>query len=343
MKENKWGIEMRFKNVEITKEQVLRKDIVESERFPGYYVYPFDSRILVSPLGIIIDSANGRVQKPIKGFWGYLMSLMLNEVVHRIVALTFLECPGDPEKLIVNHFDGDKYNNALDNLHWVTMSENSVHAFVTGLRTDNKKILVKNLETGEIVEIYSLNEISRQFGVNPGVISIYMKSKRDSPFMEKYTMIFSSESHWPNLTKDDIGKHRNGLSKSVMVKLTDGKRYVYSSVGHAAEHLGVKSHMFYSYLNNGVKCLRKYNVEEIRYIYNPKEVDGEIIPPPVREKFTPKRTPVPIEVINLITKETKTYRSCEEFADLMKVKRNTLQKNVSERGRWKEYKITYLK
>lgn len=343
MKENKWGIEMRFKNVEITKEQVLCKDIVESERFPGYYICHHDEMILVSPSGSIIYSKTGWKLEPVINFWGYLAYDRINDTVHRLVATVFLECPGDPEEMIVNHFDGDKLNNALENLHWGTRSDNAVHAFISGLRNDNKKILVKNLESGEIVELYSLNELARQFEVNPSAISIYMKSKRDVPFKDKYTMIFSSESHWPNLTKDDIGKHRNGLPKSVMVKLTDGKRYVFSSVGHAAEYLGVKSHMFYSHLNGGVKCLKKYNVEEIRYIYNPTEVDGEIMPSPVREKFTPKRTPVPIEVTNLITKETKTYRSCEEFADLMGVKRNTFQKNISSNGRWKEYKVIYLK
>jgi hypothetical protein len=45
--------------------------------------------------------------------------------VHRLVALAFL---GASDKRCINHKDGDRANNAIDNLEWVTHSENSLHA-----------------------------------------------------------------------------------------------------------------------------------------------------------------------------------------------------------------------
>lgn len=49
---------------------------------------------------------------------------------HRLVAQNYL---GDRKKLQVNHIDGNKSNNTLANLEWVTAVENITHAVVTGL------------------------------------------------------------------------------------------------------------------------------------------------------------------------------------------------------------------
>lgn len=49
--------------------------------------------------------------------------------VHRLVAKCFL---GDHRNMEVNHKDGDRTNNALDNLEWVTHSGNIIHAYGMG-------------------------------------------------------------------------------------------------------------------------------------------------------------------------------------------------------------------
>jgi predicted DNA binding protein len=53
-----------------------------------------------------------------------------------MVAMAFLENPeGKPE---VNHIDGNKLNDNLSNLEWVTKSQNIKHAFDTGLKENAK-------------------------------------------------------------------------------------------------------------------------------------------------------------------------------------------------------------
>ena len=53
-------------------------------------------------------------------------------LIHRLVALAFIEKINGKE--YVNHKDGDKFNNSVDNLEWVTQSENQIHAYETGLQ-----------------------------------------------------------------------------------------------------------------------------------------------------------------------------------------------------------------
>lgn len=84
-----------------------------------------------------VRRADGRLKKPSRSSNKYLIfgcfegGKRTNVLVHRAVAECFLgECPVSME---VNHKDGNKVNNTLANLEYVTRSENSKHAFVMGL------------------------------------------------------------------------------------------------------------------------------------------------------------------------------------------------------------------
>lgn len=88
-----------------------------------------------------------------------------NVSVHRLVAKAFLPIV-EKFKDQVNHKDGNKLNNTVDNLEWCTISENNVHARITGLNiaktgrnnhsygfNNKQSLIVKNIDTGEIKPI----------------------------------------------------------------------------------------------------------------------------------------------------------------------------------------------
>ena len=96
---------------------------------------------------------------------------------HKLVAETYIENPGPENKVDVNHINGIKYDNRVENLEWVTKKENSQHAYDTGLHApytdikdhgNNKNFQEwKDLNDSGV----SLREIGRIYGVSHHTVS----------------------------------------------------------------------------------------------------------------------------------------------------------------------------
>ena len=94
-------------------------------------------RYEISREGIIRNAETKAIKSQYVGSTGYYMvsfsygGKSKPQRVHRLLASTYIV--GSDEKSCINHKDGNKLNNDLDNLEWCTHAENMKHAFNTGL------------------------------------------------------------------------------------------------------------------------------------------------------------------------------------------------------------------
>ena len=94
-------------------------------------------------------------------------------LVSRLIATTFI--PNPENKGFVNHKNGDPLDNSIENLEWVTRSENQLHAFKTGLMSTNKKVVLKDTSNGVEHHFNSLADASRSLGMNHSFLSGKLK------------------------------------------------------------------------------------------------------------------------------------------------------------------------
>lgn len=136
--------------------------------------------IKVSREGYVISTITNKPLKAVEDRGGYFRIYTKNAngkrcgvSVHRAVALTYL--PNIHNKSDVNHKDGNKGNNHIDNLEWVTKSENMKHSVDTGLRRETilrKRKSSRNKLVKELLKIgYKREFLAEAFGVSETIIT----------------------------------------------------------------------------------------------------------------------------------------------------------------------------
>ena len=154
----------------------------------------FSGRYEVSDTGEIRNVKTKLVRKARVNKFGYLQmnfpkndgsGQSITKAIHRLVAEAFIPNPLNlPE---VNHKDGNKLNNAVGNLEWVTVSDNQKHAFLLGLSyvyrgSDHINAKLTEEDVNEIKIRYKKNvsfqKLADEYGVSPTTIRRVIRGER---------------------------------------------------------------------------------------------------------------------------------------------------------------------
>ena len=124
------------------------------EGYEGFYKVSNHGDIMSLPRNG--TTKNSRILKQYTDRCGYKyvilqkLGKLKTEKVHRIVANNFI--PNTQNKREVNHKDGDKTNNQVDNLEWVTTSENQLHSIY--VLNHLRKRVVQCTVDGKVIKIW---------------------------------------------------------------------------------------------------------------------------------------------------------------------------------------------
>lgn len=141
-----------------------------------------DSRYEISKLGIVRNKQTKKIKSQYVSSTGYYMiSISRNNKsnpyrVHRLIANNYMENPEN--KPSINHKDGNKLNNCIDNLEWCSHQENMTHAFKTGLANntgENNGMAKINIEIARNIKKMLRAKISQQkiadsFGISRSLV-----------------------------------------------------------------------------------------------------------------------------------------------------------------------------
>ena len=136
---------------------------------------------------------------PKNGWYPYLSlcrnGIYKNHNIHRLVAEAFI--PNPNKYPIINHIDGNKQNNSLDNLEWCTFSHNNREACRLGLNKGTAKTTLQFDKQGNLIkEWFSTRKAEKELKIANGKVSDCCIGKRKSAggFIWKYKEVILNDN-----------------------------------------------------------------------------------------------------------------------------------------------------
>lgn len=220
--------------------------------------------------------------------------------VHRLIAEAWLYNIESKTKQQVNHIDGNKLNNVLSNLEWVTAKENVEHLFKNELSKQNIVTKIRHRVTKEILEFHSINE------------------------MCKYL----------NITQQDFTKYSSGyLYKDFEIRVAGDNREWYYLNGNEEILSKSSTHKFEIY-KDGILVKTYFKIDDVKEFLGIKDLLITInylgmlyngVSQPYKVVITQLSNSGPYDVKNIETNEVKRFDSIPQIAKYVDYNETTVR------------------
>lgn len=160
----------------------MKEKWVDLDFIPGTYEISNKGKVRNKVTGLILKTGIDRygyekINLSIKGKKYYT-------TIHRLVARAFL--PAIPDKTQVNHKDGNKLNNHVDNLEWVNAKENVGHSYEKLLNGNTSHARLTDLSTNMVIVFKSVKSLAKFINIRASTLYPLIKYSRLNPILDKY-------------------------------------------------------------------------------------------------------------------------------------------------------------
>lgn len=253
------------------------------------YLISTDGRCMI--IGRIITSKagwkryrEGRMLVPHDNGNGYFAYLIdgKHRYIHRLVAMTYIPNPENKEQ--VDHIDGNKSNNCVDNLRWATRSENILNpvTYFHMSEVQKKKTIVMLDADGKFVcEIEGIAVASKKLGFSESNIKACLERKMKNETCNGFLFLYK-EDYNPLIDYTIISKMNKGYdfvyNERMIVVYSNNTIYdTFPSAAIAGKFFGISretmNRLIYVHTYSNEKILRKLPIKCKIYLF--KDIVGK--------------------------------------------------------------------
>lgn len=254
---------------------------------------------------------------------------------HRLLALAWLKNDDFNERIVVNHKDGNKYNNNLKNLEWCSYKENNLHASINGLTSVNVEIVVRDFHNGNILKFSSFSQMSNILGLQfPNSSREFIRRRPQNLWFDRY------EIRVTNDTRDWFYTNRTKIVPNCryLITIVDGNETTeYYSTKEIVEKYKLWN------ISHGIKTVRdefiaRYPYKHFAYIDLDKEMNDILS---IQSKNT-ANVARPILAINVLTGEEIQFTSLKKTAKFFKMDRSKIKHGIENQCPKDNWLFKYL-
>lgn len=228
----------------------------------GYVVVPGFSRYAINVDGVLWSRIHNRPMSSYQDANGYRMFGVIPDIgnrticgQHRLLALGFLPYSEDITRLDINHKDGNKGNNHLSNLEWVTRKQNNVHAVHTGLNPTACPVMVRFHPTKHVKTYPSVSAAAAALGLKDWTVGLRLRQGTDKLYYPGFQFkLLDDKSPWIDHSEPLLEMRK--VSKNMPVNVIDprnGETLFRGTVTDAARFLGLTPTCLRYHLNDKLK------------------------------------------------------------------------------------------
>lgn len=311
---------------------------IEANGIPNFFEIPGFIRYVISRDGRVYNRISDTFLEGSINPAGYHNFRITNDDglaetwgLHRLLGFVFLNPGCSITRLVVNHKDGDKGNNDLENLEWTTYQGNVEHAGANGLSVTCLPLSVRNVDTGEVTHYASFIAYSRECGISKDAVSyrVAIGEQRVFPERRQYRLK-DLDKEWFIPENIELSLLENTTWKMVLVKfLSENKIMEFYKASDAAAYLKIAASTMTMWLNMPGQLV---NPGLVQVKYATDQTPWRVVDNPVGE-LEQRGCRTGVYVTNAVSKEVTSFISAKECAEAMNIKTTTLNYRLKYPGK----------